>query len=98
MTTEDPNVTTTDEGETVMLEPGDPGYVEPEESSDGEPLAPPLEGPTGPEAVASPQDLTWQKEPGETDAEFMDRTRGQVVESQSPSDIVPNTPQIRPFP
>jgi len=78
----DPNVTTTPEGEEVILEPGDPGYVDPN--------APAPE----PEEVPAGADLQHVRQPGETDADFAARTRGVVVESQSPTDIVPNTPQI----
>jgi len=96
VTETDPNVTTTPEGETVVLEPGDEGYVEPQAGEtgtvlDAQPMPPDAEPPP------EPQDLTYQKEAGESDAEFLIRSRT-VVESQSPTDIVPNTPQIRPFP
>lgn len=64
----------------VILEPGDPGYVDPN--------APP------PEPPPPPQDLSHVRQPGETDAEFLHRTRHTVVQSTSPLDIVPNTPQI----
>lgn len=64
----------------VILEPGDPGYVAPETKVE-EP------GPPG-------QDLRILPEKGETDAEFLARTRNTPVVSQSPTDIVPNTPQI----
>ena len=81
----DPNVTTTPEGEEVILEPGDPGYVDPEEA----------ERQAADAAAAVPgADLQHVRQPGETDAEFAARTRNVVVESQSPTDIVPNTPQI----
>lgn len=63
----------------IILEPGDPGYEAP---------APPTVPPP------PPQDLQHVRNPGETDAEFLARTRGAVVDSQSPSDIVPNQPQI----
>jgi len=97
----DPNVQTTPEGETVVLEPGDPGYVSPDGPvqqtlPEGEPNAV-LDAQPMPADVAPPQDLTYEKEPGESDAEFLIRSR-QVVESESPTDIVPNMPQIRPFP
>lgn len=93
----DPNVTTTPEGEEVVLEPGDPGYVEP--LADTPPTDPDAVPPEGGEGAAAPvevppgEDLTFQREPGESDAEFMARTRNVAVVSQSPSDIVPNTPQ-----
>lgn len=64
----------------VILEPGDPGYVAPEAEA----------------AVPSPpgEDLRLLPEKGETDAEFLARTRTTTVLSQSPTDIVPNKPQI----
>jgi len=98
MTETDPNVTTTPEGETVVLEPGDPGYVEPviQETPPGEPNAV-LDPQPMPADAPAPQDLTYMKEAGESDAEFLIRSR-EVVESENPTDIVPNTPQIRPFP
>lgn len=93
----DPNVTTTPEGEQVILEPGDPGYVEPlADTPPSDPDAVPPEGgegATAPVEVPPGEDLTFQRLPGESDAEFMARTRGVAVVSQSPSDIVPNTPQ-----
>jgi hypothetical protein len=82
--TEDPNVRTDPAtGEQVVLEPGDEGYVE----SRTEEAAPV-------EDVAPPQDLTLTQEPGESDAEFMQRQRSTPVVSESPGDIVPNVPQI----
>lgn len=81
----DPNVTTTESGEEVILEPGDEGYVDPEEQARIAADA----------AAAKPgEDLQHVRQPGETEAEFAARTRNVVVESQSPTDIVPNTPQI----
>lgn len=71
----------------VILEPGDPGYVDPN-------APPPEEAPLVAEEVPPPQDLTHVQQPGESDAEFMQRTRTTVVDSQSPLDIVPNQPQI----
>lgn len=97
----DPNVQTTPEGEQVILEPGDPGYVEPGQptSTSGEPIdtqppdAPQPDEPLG--AIAPPgKDLQHVRQPGESDAEFMARTRNVAVKSESPTDIVPNTPQI----
>lgn len=86
-------MTTTDPGDEIILEPGDPGYVDPNA---------PAPEPAGAEGAAAPappgQNLEHQRNPGETEAEFQSRTRNVVVESQSPSDTVPNTPQIRPFP
>jgi len=63
----------------IILEPGDPGYV-----------------PPPPEATVppGPQDLTHPRLPGENDGDYLLRTRGMVVQSTSPTDIVPNTPQI----
>jgi hypothetical protein len=82
--TEDPNVRTDPAtGEQVVLEPGDEGYVEPRTEE-----AAPVED------VAPPQDLTLTQEPGESDAEFMQRQRSTPVVSESPGDIVPNVPQI----
>ena len=55
----------------------------------------PLEGEVPPtEDVPPPQDLTFEKEPGESDAEFAERSRNTVVVSENPGDIVPNMPQI----
>ena len=50
------------------------------------------------EGEAPPQDLRLVNEAGQSESEAILNARGTVVESQSPSDIVPNTPQIRPFP
>lgn len=75
---------TDSEGNEIILEPGDPGYVDPN--------APPA--PAGAPADSG-QDLRHVPERGETDAEFQVRTRNLVVDSQHPADIVPNTPQIR---
>ena len=81
----DPNVQQTDSGDEVILEPGDPGYVDPEEA----------ERIAADAAAAVPgEDLQHVRQAGETEAEFAARTRNVVVESQSPTDIVPNTPQI----
>jgi len=81
----DPNVTTTESGEEVILEPGDEGYVDPAEA----------ERIAADAAAAKPgEDLQHVRQAGETEAEFAARTRNVVVESQSPTDIVPNTPQI----
>jgi hypothetical protein len=44
--------------------------------------------------VHPPQDLQFERLPRESDAEFLARTRGQVVDSRNPADIVPNQPQI----
>lgn len=77
----DPNVQTDASGDEVILEPGDPGYVEPGQTTEGE-AAPPGE------------DLQHIRQPDETEAEFAARTRNVVVDSQSPTDIVPNMPQI----
>lgn len=86
----------------IILEPGDPGYVEPEDAAntprthnqelDEDVIAP---GPneTMPPPAEPAEDLTHVQQVGESDAEFMARTRGVVVDSQSPSDIVPNTAQ-----
>lgn len=80
----DPNVQTTETGDEVILEPGDPGYVDPN--------APAPEAGVG-EAPAG-QDLQFVRQPGEDDATFAARTRNVAVISESPTDIVPNTPQI----
>lgn len=97
----DPNVQQTDSGDEVILEPGDPGYVEPGTQTDasGQPIQNQPETTPGPDeplgAIAPPgEDLQHVRERGEGDAEFAARTRNVVVESQSPTDIVPNTPQI----
>ena len=50
------------------------------------------------EGEAPPQDLRLVNEAGQSESEAILHARGTVVESQSPTDIVPNTPQIRPFP
>lgn len=89
----------------VILEPGDPGYEEQQNppgdqpegvpiqtqgehpASDQEPMTPGEMGPPG-------EDLQHYRDPRETDAEFLARTRHTVVHSESPTDIVPNTPQI----
>ena len=78
----DPNVQTTESGEEVILEPGDPGYVDPDAT------------PAGPGEAPAGKDLQHVRQPGETEAEFAARTRNVAVVSQSPTDIVPNTPQI----
>lgn len=101
MTQTDPNVTTTSEGEQVVLEPGDEGYVEPN-APEGEPtvLDPqpmPAEGEPPPQ-VPPGEDLRLQNEAGQSESEAILMARGTVVESMNPTDIVPNTPQIRPFP
>lgn len=83
--TQDPNVTTDPEtGEEVVLEPGDPGYVEPAEEIPPDPVPP-------------GEDLRYVNEPGQSESEAILANRGSVVESTSPTDIVPNTPQIRPM-
>jgi hypothetical protein len=79
----------------VILEPGDHGYVP---SAEPVPEAEPGEVPNvvvDPTAVPGEagEDLTHVQQPGESDAEFAARTRGVVVDSQSPTDIVPNMPQ-----
>jgi hypothetical protein len=79
---------TTQEDE-IILEPGDEGYVDPDAPAGPAPAVPAEAGP-----APAPQDLQHVRNPGETDAEFLARTRGVVVESQSPSDVVPNQPQI----
>lgn len=97
----DPNVQTTDSGDQVILEPGDPGYVDPNAptSTSGDPIdanpetAPGKDEPLGAIAPAG-KDLQHVRQPGESDAEFMARTRNVAVISESPTDIVPNTPQI----
>lgn len=76
----------------IILEPGDPGYVDP-----NAPTVAPTEGEVPPDegGVHAPpgEDLQHVQQPGESDADFAARTRGVVVDSQSPADIVPNTPQ-----
>lgn len=73
----------------VILEPGDPGYVEPG-------TEPPVPEPAPPQAGPAPpgQDLTQVRDPREHEAEFLARTRNVPVRSTSPTDIVPNMPQI----
>ena len=44
--------------------------------------------------VAPGQILEFERHPGESDAEYMARTRHVVPESQSPTDVVPNRPNI----
>jgi hypothetical protein len=85
----------------VILEPGDPGYVDPNAPSpatSGAIVAEPPPVPAGAEGAGAPappgQDLRPVPNPGETEAEYLDRTRGVPVESTSPTDIVPNRPQI----
>lgn len=89
----DPNVQTTASGEQVILEPGDPGYVDPNAPA-VEPGSPP--NPVPDTAVEAPAgvDLQHVRQPGEDDATFAARTRNVAVISESPTDIVPNTPQI----
>jgi len=67
----------------IILEPGDPGYVEP--GSEPPPQA--VESPAG-------KDMRPVRGPNEHEAEFLARTRAEVVQSESPTDIVPNMPQI----
>jgi hypothetical protein len=75
--------------EEVILEPGDPGYVPP-----APPVDPPPPGPVENQLPAEPPtDLTHQQQPGESDASFRARTAGFVVDSQNPTDLVPNMPQ-----
>lgn len=85
------------ENEGVILEPGDPGYVEPVQGGYADPADRPPDEPVigtlGEVAGPPGEDLTHQRLPGESDAEYAARTRGVVVDSTSPSDIVPNTPQ-----
>ena len=95
----DPNVKTSTTGEEVILEPGDPGYVEPTYSTSGDLIdntpetAPSADEPLGGPAPAG-EDLQFVRQPGEDDATFAARTRNVAVISTSPTDIVPNTPQI----
>jgi hypothetical protein len=77
--------------EEVILEPGDPGYQPPEGA---EPVPPEEGGPIVAEAAPPGQDLQHVRGPKESEAEFLARTRGVAVESTSPTDIVPNQPQI----
>ena len=93
-------MTTTPDPE-IILEPGDPGYVDPNAPSpatSGAIVAEPAPVPAGAEGAAAPappgQDLRPVPNPGEDMAEYLDRTRTEVVDSQSPTDIVPNRPQI----
>lgn len=73
--------------------------IEPMPDPSGPIGAPAEAGPAGetapPAAPAPPgQDLRHQRGVNESDAEFMARTRGVVVQSESPTDIVPNQPNI----
>jgi hypothetical protein len=97
----DPNVQTSETGEEVILEPGDPGYVEPgQQSITGEPIdddpetVPGKDEPLGADLAPPGEDLQHVRRERESEAEFAARTRNVVVESTSPTDIVPNTPQI----
>jgi len=87
---------TESETETI-LEPGDPGYVDPT-AAQNQPVLEPAPAPAGSEGAAAPappgQDLRPMPNPGETEAEYLARTRNVAVESLSPTDIVPNRPQI----
>ena len=87
---------TESETETI-LEPGDPGYVDPT-AAQNQPVLEPVPAPAGSEGAAAPappgQDLRPMPNPGETEAEYLARTRNVAVESLSPTDIVPNRPQI----
>jgi len=87
---------TESETETI-LEPGDPGYVDPT-AAQNQPVLEPAPAPAGSEGAAAPappgQDLRPMPNPGETEAEYLARTRNVAVESRSPTDIVPNRPQI----
>ena len=67
------------------------GYTDPSERPPDEPR---VQTVPNSEEVPAGEDLQHVQQPGETDAEFAARTRGTVVDSQSPTDIVPNTPQI----
>ena len=58
-----------------------------------QPAQPEPEQPIGPPPPPG-QDLSHVRQPGESEADFMLRTRHAVVDSQSPADIVPNQPQI----
>jgi hypothetical protein len=46
------------------------------------------------EVVPEPQDLRLVNDAGQSESEAIINSRGLVVDSQSPSDLVPNTPQI----
>lgn len=84
----------------VILEPGDPGYVAPttEPSTPAQQEQTDVLAPGPNEGLGAPalpgEDLRAYPEKGESDAEFLARSRNTVVNSQSPTDIVPNTPQI----
>ena len=79
------------EGEALTPPPTMPegGYTDPNEPPPAEPIV----GSVDAGDVPMGEDLTHMQAPGETDAEFAARTRGVVVDSQSPTDIVPNTAQ-----
>ena len=74
----------------IILEPGDPGYVDPNAPSEPLPEVPPVAAPG-----EAGKDLIPERGPREHEAEYLARTRAQVVESTSPTDVVPNMPQIR---
>src|SRR5262249_49378832 len=77
----------------VILEPGDPGYVDPANAA--VPVEDPANSPPpSTEPVPAGADLQHVRQAGESDAEFMSRIRNTVVVSESPTDIVPNRPQI----
>ena len=78
------------EGNEIILEPGDPGYVDPNAPSEPLPEVPPVAAPG-----EAGKDLIPERGPREHEAEYLARTRAQVVESTSPTDVVPNMPQIR---
>lgn len=88
---------TSDTEPEVILEPGDPGYVAPTQP-EAVPITttePAAEAPAA-EAVPVPpgKDVRIPREPNETDAEYETRTRNVVPVSESPTDIVPNRPNI----
>jgi hypothetical protein len=66
------------------------GYTDPNQPPPTEPVV----ASTDEGEVPMGEDLQHVQQPGESDADFAARTRGVVVGSQSPTDIVPNTPQI----
>jgi hypothetical protein len=101
----DPNVRTDPAtGQEIVLEPGDEGYVDPnaepnamppEPHAEGEALSVELPVAQAGEGEVPPQDLRLVNDPGQSESEAILAARGTVVDSQSPMDLVPNTPQIR---
>lgn len=64
---------------------------EPDPEPEAEPIPEPVPEPA---PVPAAQNLEFERLPHETDAEFLARTAHMVPDSQSPSDIVPNRPNV----